>query len=116
MINEVQGRYSTRMGAALRHATTLLQHEPPAQRAILLVTDGAPSDIDVHEPQYLTEDARAAVLEARNAGVQTHCIAVDAGDDSYVRRIFGWRNFSMVQDAQSLPAQLQRACLRLITR
>ena len=116
MINEVQGRYSTRMGAALRHATTLLQHEPPAQRAILLVTDGAPSDIDVHEPQYLTEDARAAVLEARNAGVQTHCIAVDAGDDSYVRRIFGWRNFSMVQDAQSLPAQLQRACLRLMTR
>lgn len=116
MISEVQARYSTRMGAALRHATTLLQQEPHSQRHILLVTDGAPSDIDVHEPHYLTEDARAAVIEARNAGVQTHCIAVDAGDDSYVRRIFGWRNFSMVQDASSLPIQLQRACLRLMTQ
>jgi nitric oxide reductase NorD protein len=114
MISEVQARYSTRMGAALRHATMLLQQEPHSQRAILLVTDGAPSDIDVHEPNYLTEDARAAVIEARNAGVQTHCIAVDAGDDSYVQRIFGWRNFSMVQDAHSLPVQLQRACLRLM--
>jgi len=116
MINGVQARYSTRMGAALRHATTLLQQEPHSQRAILLVTDGAPSDIDVHEPQYLTEDARAAVIEARNAGVKTHCIAVDAGDDSYVRRIFGWRNFSMVHDAYSLPVQLQRACLRLMSQ
>jgi nitric oxide reductase NorD protein len=116
MISAVQARYSTRMGAALRHATMLLQQEPHSQRAILLVTDGAPSDIDVHEPHYLTEDARAAVIEARNAGVQTHCIAVDAGDDSYVQRIFGWRNFTMVQDAYSLPVQLQRACLRLMTQ
>lgn len=116
MISEVQARYSTRMGAALRHATMLLQQEPHSQCSILLVTDGAPSDIDVHEPHYLTEDARAAVIEARNAGVQTHCVAVDAGDDSYVRRIFGWRNFSMVQDAPSLPVQLQRACLRLMTQ
>ena len=116
MISEVQARYSTRMGAALRHATMLLQQEPHSQRAILLVTDGTPSDIDVHDPQYLTEDACAAVIEARNAGVQTYCIAVDTGDDSYVRRIFGWRNFSMVHDAHSLPIQLQRACLRLMTQ
>lgn len=116
MISGVKARYSTRMGAALRHATRLLQQEPHSQCAILLITDGAPSDIDVHDPHYLTEDARAAVIEAQKAGVQTHCIAVDAGDDSYVRRIFGWRNFSMVQDAPSLPVQLQRACLRLMTQ
>jgi uncharacterized protein YegL len=116
MIREVQARCSTRMGAALRHATVLLQQEHHSQRAILLVTDGAPSDIDVHEPRYLTEDARAAVIEARNAGVQTHCIAIDASDDSYVQRIFGWRNFTMVQDAHNLPIQLQRACLRLMTQ
>jgi hypothetical protein len=116
MISSVQARYSTRMGAALRHATMLLQQEHHSQRGILLVTDGAPSDVDVHEPHYLTEDARAAVIEARNAGVQTHCIAVDAGDHSYVQRIFGWRNFTVVEDAQRLPVQLQRACLRLMTQ
>jgi nitric oxide reductase NorD protein len=57
MIGAVRGRYSTRMGAALRHATAHLRAEPAGQRAILLVTDGAPSDIDVHDPQYLIEDA-----------------------------------------------------------
>ena len=115
MITSVQGRYSTRIGAALRHATTLLRDEPYSRRAILIITDGAPSDIDVHEPHYLIEDARAAVIEAQNAKVQTHCIALDTtGDNGYVRRIFGWRNFSVVQDAQSLPVHLQRARLRLM--
>ena len=116
MIDAVQARFSTRMGAALRHATHLLRHEPAGQRSILLVTDGAPSDIDVHEPRYLTEDARAAVSEARRDGVLTHCIAVDAAADPYVRRIFGWRNYSVVDDVQRLPAQLQRACAGLVSR
>lgn len=113
MIASVQARYSTRMGAALRHAAAQLAQEASSQRAILLISDGAPSDIDVHEPNYLTEDARAAVLDARRAGVHTYCIAVDAAADDYVRRIFGWRNYCIVEDPRSLPAQLQRAYARL---
>ena len=113
MIASVQARYSTRMGAALRHATVQLQQETSSQRAILLVTDGAPSDIDVHEPNYLTEDARAAVLEARRTGVRAYCIAVDAAADNYVRHIFGWRNYCIAEDPSSLPTQLQRVYARL---
>jgi nitric oxide reductase NorD protein len=109
----VQARYSTRIGAAIRHATAQLQHEPVAQRAILLVTDGTPTDIDVHDPRYLIEDARAAVLEARQAGVRSYCVAVDAGADAYARRIFGSRNYCIATDPRGLPAQLQRACARL---
>jgi nitric oxide reductase NorD protein len=113
MIGSVRARYSTRMGAALRHATVQLREEPTGQRAILLVTDGAPSDVDVTEPDYLIEDARMAVLEARQAGVQTYCIAVDAAADRYVRRIFGWRNYGIADDPQSLPVHLQRVRTRL---
>ena len=113
MIDGMRGRYSTRMGAALRHAASHLRTEPSGQRAILLVTDGAPSDIDVHDPKYLIEDARMAVAEAREAGVRTACIAVDSAADAYVRRIFGWRNYCIADDARSLPARLARMSARL---
>jgi len=113
MIGALRGRCSTRMGAALRHAAALMQAEPPGQRAVLLVTDGAPSDIDVHDPQYLIEDARQAVAEARDAGVRTACIAVDGAADAYVRRIFGWRNYCIADDARSLPVRLARMSARL---
>lgn len=113
MIGAVRGRYSTRIGAALRHAASHLRAEPSGQRAILLVTDGAPADIDVHDPHYLIEDARMAVAEAREAGVRTACIAVDGAADAYVRRIFGWRNYCIADDARSLPARLARMSARL---
>lgn len=113
VIGAVRGRYSTRIGAALRHAASLLRAEPAGRRAILLVTDGAPSDIDVHDPKYLIEDARMAVAEAREAGVRTACIAVDRDADAYVRRIFGWRNYCIADDARSLPARLSRMSARM---
>ena len=113
MIGAVRGRYSTRIGAALRHAASHLRAEPSGQRAILLVTDGAPADIDVHDSHYLIEDARMAVAEAREAGVRTACIAVDGAADVYVRRIFGWRNYCIADDARSLPGRLARMSARL---
>lgn len=109
----IQARYSTRIGAAIRHATSQLCHEPIGQRAILIVTDGAPSDIDVHDPLYLIEDARAAVLDARLAGVSSYCIAVHSDGDAYARRIFGWGNYCVAEDPANLPAQLHRAYARL---
>ena len=105
-IGSAQGRYSTRMGAALRHAMNCLADEPFESRAIVLVTDGAPSDIDVFKVGYLIEDARAAVQGGRRAGTQTFCVALDAQADSYVKRIFGWNNYQIVDEPSRLPAQL----------
>lgn len=107
---------STRIGAALRHATRCLLAEPAGPRAIVLITDGAPSDIDVFDARYLTEDARAAVLAARRLGVQCHGLVVDPGADAYVRRIFGWRNYRVAQTAAQLPRQLGELYDRLAAR
>jgi len=98
--------WSTRIGAALRHATHCLANESSEQRAIVLITDGAPSDIDVFDSRYLTEDARAAVLAAQRQGVHCYGLAVDPEADAYVRRIFGWRNYRVVKTAAQLPRQL----------
>lgn len=109
----VPARHSTRLGAALRKATTHLQAQPGRNRGLLVITDGAPSDVDVFEPEYLVEDARMAVQQAHQAGIQTFCIAVDPAADRYVRRIFGWRSHGIAADSSLLPAQLQRAYVRL---
>lgn len=113
-ILSVPGRYSTRMGAALRHATTQLAYEGGEHRAILLITDGAPSDVDVYEPQYLVEDARAAVHESRRCGVQIFCVALDPQADPYVRNIFGWNNYRIVDEPDSLQAHLSSLYARLV--
>ena len=113
MIVAAPARHSTRLGAALRHARGAFAQEPSQHRVVLLVTDGAPSDVDVHDPGHLVEDARMAVHEARGAGIQVHCLAVDVRADAYVRRIFGWGHFDIVGDPQTLPAKLCRLYARL---
>lgn len=113
MIASAPGRHSTRMGAALRHAVRAFADEPSDSRIVLLVTDGAPSDVDVHEPGYLVEDARAAVHEARDQGIHVHGLAVDPQGHAYVRRIFGWGHFDVVDDPRMLPARLCRLYARL---
>ncbi|MFT3804305.1 MAG: VWA domain-containing protein [Burkholderiaceae bacterium] len=112
-IEAMRGRYSTRLGAALRHAIRRLADEPVGQRAVLVVTDGAPSDIDVHDPRYLIEDARQAVMQARDAGVRVACLAVDGAAEVSLKRIFGWRHYGIVDDPRSLPARLASMSRRL---
>jgi hypothetical protein len=115
-IRTVQASLSTRMGAALRRATEHLAAEPGEQKAIFVVTDGAPSDVDVPEAGYLIEDARVAVQEARRRGVDVLCVGMDPDGGDYVRRIFGWRNYRIVDDPHTLPKQLTALCARWVAR
>ncbi|QKO22765.1 nitric oxide reductase activation protein NorD [Rhodoferax sp. BAB1] len=105
--------WSTRLGAALRHASTLLAAEPAERRALLVLTDGAPSDVDVHDARYLVEDARAAVLEAARLGLPVCGLAVDAGAAAYARRIFGAGNYRIAETPARLPRQLSALHARL---
>lgn len=109
VINKIQSataRYSTRMGAALRHAFTCLRQESTQHRAILLISDGAPSDVDVFFNDYLIEDARVAVEEVRKYNTKVYCMAIDSLADSYIRTIFGYGNYRIVDNLQSLPKYL----------
>lgn len=112
-IRDVPARHSTRIGAALRHAAACLAGEPGDDRAIIVVTDGAPSDVDVFEPGHLLADARAAVAEARQAGVRTCGVLLDSGAAGYAGTMFGWGNFQVVDDPRTLPMQLSRLWARL---
>ena len=74
---------STRIGAALRHAVRQLQSRPEARKRLILLTDGEPHDIDVHDPRYLVEDLRHAVRQAAAAGVDVACL--DTGGLAHAR-------------------------------
>lgn len=98
---------STRLGAALRHATQVVAQAPATQRIVILLSDGEAWDIDVHDPRYLTEDARMAVREAAQAGVRVLCLALSA-EGAEARRIFGRRGAAVLRGTQALPRALQR--------
>lgn len=106
LIDAAPARHSTRLGAALRHATACLSDETAALKAILVLSDGAPSDIDVHRPRHLVEDARHAVQSARSMGVQVQGLIVDRQAEPHARRIFGWGHCQIVDQASAAPARL----------
>ena len=105
---------STRLGAALRHATARLAKETSAQRTLLVLSDGTPSDIDVFNARHLVEDAARAVVEARRKGVRSFCLSLDRASEADVRRIFGHAGYRIVDDPARLAAALTRTCAELI--
>jgi hypothetical protein len=100
------GQLSTRMGAAIRHATTALRQQRSSKKLLLVITDGEPADVDVRDPQYLRHDTKKAVEEAGRSGVMTYCMSLDPRADQYVSRIFGARHFMVVDKVERLPEKL----------
>ncbi|QTR46967.1 VWA domain-containing protein [Thiothrix litoralis] len=117
--DEVKGRlaamqagYSTRMGAAVRHAAHYLEHQQADKKLLLILTDGEPSDIDVDDPQLLTQDTRQAVKELDQKGIYSYCISLDPRADEYVRDIFGKR-VTVVDNVQRLPERMTQVFVTL---
>ncbi len=100
------GQLSTRMGAALRHAGALMARRASQKKLIILLTDGEPADNDVRDPQYLRFDAKKAVEELARNGIRTFCLSLDPYADEYVSRIFGARNYVVLDHVDRLPEKL----------
>lgn len=117
--DEVKGRlatmeagYSTRMGAAIRHAGHYLEHQKSDKRLLLVLTDGEPADIDVTDERLLIDDTRQAVKELDQKDIYTYCISLDPKADEYVSDIFG-NHYSVIDKVQSLPEKLPQLFLAL---
>ena len=101
----MEAGWSTRMGAALRHAGHYLAARKADKKILLLLTDGEPADVDVHDPQHLRADAKKAVEELATRGVTTFCLSLDPKADEYVRDIFGNR-YEVLDRIERLPEKL----------
>ncbi len=110
--DEVKGRlaamkasYSTRMGAAMRHAAHYLGKQQADKKLMLILTDGEPADIDSKDGRILIEDARQAVKELDGQGIYAYCINLDPKADEYVKDIFG-KQYTIIDKVTQLPAKL----------
>lgn len=108
------GALSTRMGAAIRHASAQMRHCRTAQRLILVLTDGQPHDIDVFDPAYLALDAARAVERSTAEGTPVFCVSVDRDADAYLQKIFGAHHYQIIDRIEQLPQRLPALYLRLI--
>ena len=104
---------TTRLGAAVRHATALLASHPAPHRLLLILSDGKPHDFDWYFVDYAIQDSRHAVLSARLQGIHPFCITVDASEgETYLPEIFGSAGYRVV----SRPSQLSQALLLAVQR
>jgi len=83
------GAYS-RLGAAIRHGTAVLEARGGTSRRLLVVlSDGLAYDHN-YERGYGAADSRRALSEARRRGTGCVCLTVGAGTDvASLRRVFG---------------------------
>ena len=108
----MEAGYSTRMGAAMRHAAHYLEARPADKKLMLILTDGQPADVDVQDEKLLIEDARRAVRELDQKGIFAYCINLDPKADEYVADIFG-RQYTVVDNIQRLPEKLPELFMAL---
>ncbi len=117
--DEVKGRlaameaaYSTRMGAAMRHAAHYLEAQQADKKLMLILTDGEPADVDTSDERMLIEDAHKAVQELDQKGIYTHCISLDPRADEYVSDIFG-KSYTVIDRVERLPEKLPQLFMAL---
>ena len=111
-LSAMDAGYSTRMGAAIRHAGHYLEHQKTDKKLLLVLTDGEPSDIDQDDERTLIEDTAKAVQELDQQGIYTYCINLDPNADEYVQDIFG-NQYSVIDNVQSLPEKLPKLFMAL---
>jgi nitric oxide reductase NorD protein len=109
----MEAGWSTRMGAAIRHAGHYLSHRQSDKKILLLLTDGEPADVDMSDGEYLHADAKKAVDELAADGMATFCVSLDARADDYVRRIFGTGRYMVLDHIERLPERLPALYLAL---
>lgn len=101
----------TRMGPALRHATSILSRLPTRRRLLLLLTDGKPNDYDRYEGTYGVADVRQAVREAERMRVHIHALAFDREARFYLPRMFSPSRHAVVSAPTELARAMGRACI-----
>ncbi len=105
---------NTRLGAALRHATALLNAQRAERRLLLLLSDGQPNDVGGYQGPYAVGDSRRAVLEARACGVHPFCLTVDREEHEYLPQLFGASGYRILREPKQLPSALLQVVTQLL--
>jgi nitric oxide reductase NorD protein len=114
-ISALKPEANTRLGAAIRHATALLDSQSAGHRLLLILSDGRPNDVDAYQGLYGVEDSRQAINEARARDVYPFCLTVDREESEYLRRIFGPAGYAILSQPTQLPKALVEVVRQLLS-
>jgi hypothetical protein len=98
---------STRMGAAIRHATALFATVQARVRLMIILGDGFPNDL-AYKGAYAVEDTRRAVVEARAAGIHVKAITVNVSANDQLDQLYGRNHHTRIGNVHDLPDKLVR--------
>jgi nitric oxide reductase NorD protein len=105
-INAMAPQRSTRMGAAIRHATARLAETSAQVRLLLILGDGFPNDTG-YKQGYAIADTRKSILEARAKTIFSHAITVNLAADPRLDDLYG-KGHNVISDVRELPDKLLR--------
>ncbi len=98
------------MGAALRHALHLSaldqRRHPGRRRLIVLLSDGEPHDVDVHDPAYLPADLQRAAREAAGRGVGVRALVLAPGEPATLAAALGRASVRACRSSLQWPVAL----------
>lgn len=106
---------NTRLGAAIRHATTRLTHQEARTKLLIVLSDGRPYDHDYGDSRYAREDTRMALRQARLGGITPFCITIDRESEDQLRDMYGEVGYTIIDEVISLPERLPGIYTRLTT-
>jgi len=114
-IGGISYQNNTRLGAAIRHATTRLARQDARTKLIIVLSDGRPYDHDYGDSRYAREDTRMALRQARVEGITPFCITIDRESEDQLRDMYGEVGYTIIDDVLSLPERLPGIYSRLTT-
>lgn len=115
-IQAIKPGFYTRMGAAIRQATKVIDEQNSSEKLLLIITDGKPNDIDHYEGRFGIEDTHQAINEAKKLGIKPFCITIDTDAQDYLPYLFGSDGFTVILRPEQLPMRLPQLYHQLTTQ
>jgi len=112
-INSIKPQYYTRMGAAIREATKILDKQQSTNKLLLIISDGKPNDEDRYDGRYGIEDTKKALEEVKKKGITPFCITIDLDAKEYLSYLFGRNGYAIVRNGEKLPKVLTEVYINL---
>jgi nitric oxide reductase activation protein len=109
-IDKISPLHATRMGPAIRHATSKLEQQSASTKILLLLSDGRPQDRGYSrrgaEKIYAVQDTHMALLEAKRKNITPFCLTVDKAGHDYLQAMCGDMGYEVLDEIALLPARL----------
>ncbi len=116
-IDRVAPLHATRMGPAIRHATTKLVEQDAKTKLLFLISDGRPQDRGYSregvEKEYAVHDTKMALNEARYQDINAFCLTVDKNGHDYLKTMCQDIGYEVLDDINVLPERLLQLYRRL---